>query len=299
MDGLALYCSPDLLAQYRVPMRLPEIAVIADSFHVKPLLRFLQVNERYFVLTLSQKRVALYEGTAYSLGPVNLAELPSTMAEALGIERQERHLSVRTLGPDSKAPVFHGHGAPADSRKEELSRFFRAVDLALAEFLRDDPSPLVLAGVDYYFPLYREISRCPNLADGALSGNFDDASPDQIREQVQPVVREVFQKREEESLAAYESARAKGLAVEDLRTIARLSVHGRVRRLLLSGGAHVWGRLDRESGAVELAAAQQDTHDDDILDDLGESVLARSGDVIIVPGHCMPQGAAAAAILRW
>jgi hypothetical protein len=44
MDGLALFCSPDLLAEYRIPMRLPELAVVAESFHVKPLIRFLQAN---------------------------------------------------------------------------------------------------------------------------------------------------------------------------------------------------------------------------------------------------------------
>ena len=299
MDGLALFCSPDLLAEYRIPMRLPELAIVADSFHVKPLIRFLQTNERYFVLALSQKQVTLYEGTCYALGPVNLAELPASMTQALGIEPQERHMNLRTLGRNMVGPIFHGHGAPAESRKDDLSRFFRSIDLALWEFLREDASPLILAGVDYYFPLYREISRCPNLAEKTVSGNFDHASPDQIHEQVQPVARAIFQEREEAAVSAYEFAHARGLGIEDVNTIARLSVQGRVRQLLLAEGAHAWGRLDRESGKLTPAAAQQDANDDDILDDLAEGVLARGGDVMIVAADRMPRGGVAAAMLRW
>jgi hypothetical protein len=37
MGGLALFRSSDLLTHYRLPMRCPELAVVADSFHVRPL----------------------------------------------------------------------------------------------------------------------------------------------------------------------------------------------------------------------------------------------------------------------
>jgi hypothetical protein len=42
IGGLALFRSSDLLTHYRMPMRCPELAVVADSFHVRPLLHFLQ-----------------------------------------------------------------------------------------------------------------------------------------------------------------------------------------------------------------------------------------------------------------
>jgi hypothetical protein len=299
MDGLALFCSADFFGEYRIPMTLPELSVVTDSFHVKPLIRFLQTNERYFVLALSQKRVSLYQGSRSSLGPVNLAELPASMADALGIERQEPYLNLRTLGRNSKSPVFHGHGAPDTSRKDDLGRFFRSIDSALWEFLRNDPSPLILAGVDYYLPLYREVSRCHNLAGIALSGNLDDASPEEIHTKVWPLVADLFRNREQEGLANYEAAKGRGLAVQDLPTLARMAIYGRVRRLLLSAGAQVWGRLNRESGEIALAPAQQDSRDDDILDDLAESVLARGGDVLLVSPDLLPREVQAAGILRW
>jgi hypothetical protein len=297
MDGIALFCSPDFFADYHIPMTLPELAVVADSFHIKPLIRFLQTNQRFFVLSLSQKRVALYQGSRYSMGPVNLAELPSSMSEALGIERQQHFLNVRTLGPNTRNPIFHGHGAPDTEQKDDLARFFRAIDSALWEFLRDDSSPLILAGVDYYFPLYRQASRTPNLVDLTLSGNIDGASPADIHNRAWPLIEKLFMAREQQALAAYDSARAQGLGVQDLNAIARFAVQGRVRQLMLSNGAHVWGRLERETGDLSFAAAQQDAKDDDILDDLAETVLVRGGEVLIVSQNLL--SADAAAILRW
>ena len=60
MGGLALFRSSDLLTHYRMPMRCPELAVVADSFHVRPLLHFLQSNRYFYVLTLSQNNVRFF-----------------------------------------------------------------------------------------------------------------------------------------------------------------------------------------------------------------------------------------------
>jgi hypothetical protein len=98
MDGLTLFRSADLSEHHHLPVRLPELAVVADSFHVKPLLGFLQSNRHYHVLALSQKSVVLYQGTPFALGPVDLAGLPTSLADALGVERREPFLNLRTTG---------------------------------------------------------------------------------------------------------------------------------------------------------------------------------------------------------
>jgi len=60
--------------------------VVADTFHCKPLIKFLQSNRHFFVLALSQHNVTFYEGTPYSLGLVDLPALPASLTEALGTE---------------------------------------------------------------------------------------------------------------------------------------------------------------------------------------------------------------------
>ena len=61
-DGIAILASTDQFDIYRLTRPVPELAVVSDSFHIKPLLRIRQSAYRYQILAVSRKDVALYEG---------------------------------------------------------------------------------------------------------------------------------------------------------------------------------------------------------------------------------------------
>jgi hypothetical protein len=134
MDGLVVFRSPDFTGYYQIPVRLPEVAVVADTFHVKPLIQFLQSNRRFFVLALSQKGVALYEGTPYSLGKVELPDLPASFTEALGSDRKESFLNLHS-------PSANSFQAREDQVLNEYTR------LAGREQVRDDLQRVAQAAV--------------------------------------------------------------------------------------------------------------------------------------------------------
>jgi hypothetical protein len=295
-DGLTIFRSPDTMVHYRLPMEMPELAVVSDSFHIKPLFPFLQTNHRYFVLSLAQNSVALFEGTPEALAPVDVEDLPESLVETLGLPRQAGFLNFRTL---RGAAMFHGHGAPDETRKEDLLRFFREIDRAIWRILRGETVPLVLAGVGYYLPLYREISQYRGLLEQAVEGSFDGASPEDLHARVWPVVRAFFDSVIEDALATREHAAGRGLVSDDLAAIARMAIQGRVRRLLLADAAYVWGTLDLASGEIHAREGQQDSSDDDVLDDLAEQVLLRAGEVLLTPAGRLGAGVVASAILRW
>jgi hypothetical protein len=299
MDGLAVFSAPDLTVYYRVPMPLPELAVVADTFHVKPLLSLLQANRHFFVLVLSQNSVAFYEGSRYSLGRVNISELPTSLAETLPIERRDAVLNLHSTAAGAPA-VFHGQGTPKEeNKKEDLLRFFRAIDNAIWELLREERAPLVLAGVGYYHPMYRAVSRYPYVTDQGVEGNFEQASVDDLWVKVQPLINELRRKQEEEALGEYGRLAGRGQAIDDVHAIAQAAIRGQVRQLLIAEGAHCWGRFDQANGTIVSYPTQQDVRDDDILDDLAECVLARSGEVLLMPAAQMPTGSLIAALLRW
>ena len=300
MDGLAVFRSRDELVFFRLPGRLPERVVVADSYHVRPLLPFLESNRRFYLLCLGQKAVAFYDGSEHAFGPVDLLGLPKSLTDALGLERGERLLGTHAAGRGLKAPVFHGPGAPSPRGKDDLVRFFRAIDQALWEKLRDERTPLLLAGPAQHFPLYRDVSRYPHLAPVGVEGSFEGASPEEIHQKAWPVARQVFRAVEEKGLADYERARNRGLAADVLTDVARAAVTGRVRQLLLGDHRPLYGRIDPVTGEVTLHGTEQSGPvDDDLLDDLAEAVLVRGGDVLLMPQERMPGDAAAVATLRW
>ena len=80
LDGLAVLSAPDFFRIYLLPRPVPKLAVVADSFHTKPLRRFLQSIDRYQVLALSLHNVRLFEGNRNALEAVVLsADVPQRM----------------------------------------------------------------------------------------------------------------------------------------------------------------------------------------------------------------------------
>jgi hypothetical protein len=116
MGGLALFRSSDLLTHYRMPMRCPELAVVADSFHVRPLLHFLQSNRYFYVLTLSQNNVRFYEGSRYSLSQVDLPDLPKSLDESFAKEQGEPVLNAYAVGPGQAGAIYYGYGVSPEKR---------------------------------------------------------------------------------------------------------------------------------------------------------------------------------------
>jgi hypothetical protein len=47
LDGLAVFASPDSFGACGLQRTVPERVVVADSFHVKPLVRFVRSADRY------------------------------------------------------------------------------------------------------------------------------------------------------------------------------------------------------------------------------------------------------------
>ncbi len=294
-DGMAVFRSADLFRHYVVPAPLPERVVVADTFYLRPVLPFLDVNQRYYLLTLSQKQVRLFAGTPLSpLRAVEVPDLPVSLEDALGAEHGEAFLTVRTAGRGSADTLYHGHGDAEGAREEDLRRYFRMVDAAVWKRLRRERAPLFLAGVAHHLPLYRELSRYPSIAEQGLEGNVDDIGAEELCERALPLLEDLCRAHQDQILKEFARSRDQGLAELELKAIGRHAVAGRVSRLLLGRGREKRGVFDHRTGQLRSLAAS-----DDVLDDLAQAVLVRAGEVMTLPAEQIPGAAAAAAILRW
>lgn len=298
-EGLVVFRSRDHFACYRLPMRVPARVVASDSFHVRPLIRFLQSNQRYYLLSLSQGYVRLFKGSASGLGPVDVAELPRSLEDALGTEERGRSIRIHYGATGGKNPIYGGAGKSDTSRDEDLLRFFRAVDDGLWPVLRDEKVPMILAAPQRQLPIYRSISRYTHIADEGLQGNFSEASTEELHAKAWPIVQEIVDVRMKEVHETYDRLVSRARALDEIRGIASYAVQGRVYQLLLERDAQLWGRLDRSNGALELHGKDRVQGDDDVLDDLAEAVLVRGGEVFSVEKARMPSKSPIAAILRW
>jgi len=119
LDGLAVLGAKGIFRVYNLQRPVAELAVVADSFHTKPLMRILQSADRYHVLGLNRKEINLFEGNRDALDEIEPAQgVPRTISEALGEELTEPHQTVASYGGvgGGHSPMHHGHGGKESAR---------------------------------------------------------------------------------------------------------------------------------------------------------------------------------------
>ena len=179
-DGLAIFSSPERFELFELQRPIRELLVVADSFHTKPLIRILQSADRYQILCLNRHEAKLYEGNRDALDPVELTNVPSTIADVLGDERSPPTQMVGSYGTRTGGggtAVHHGHGPQTDMVEADMLKFFRAVDRGILEHhSRPSGLPLMLAALPEYHQPFREVSHNPLLMGDGIMVNPDALS---------------------------------------------------------------------------------------------------------------------------
>lgn len=301
LDGLAVLGAPGIFRIYRLQEKVRDFAVVSESFYTKPLVRVFQAYERYQVLSLTRSAVKLYEGTKDSLDEVSLADgIPRTMVEALGDQITAPHQTVASYGKGTKGPAMHhGHGARKDETEVDAGRFFRIVDKGILErHSQASGLPLLLVALPENQGLFRQISQNPYLMKQGI-----DMNPDALEDgRLHAKVWEVFEPQSRERLNAlieeYGDALAKGLGSGDLEEVARAAASGKIAKLFIDNDFQVPGRLNNVTG--ELTPDDLDNPETgDLLDDIGELVLQKGGNVHVVHSERMPTRTGIAAVFRF
>ncbi len=302
-DGLAVYLTPGLSHLFRLPLEVPELVVVSDRFHVKPLLPLISNDGRFYLLAISQKRIRLFQGSKHSLVEVELAGVTGSLVEALRGDDPQRQLQSHTTG---RAPggrrgqpaLFHGHGAGADDAKGSILRYFREVDEAVNAALSGEQAPLVLAAVKYLLPIYREANSYPYLAEGAIGGSPERQSGQVLHGRGWEAVAPLFAEAQQGATRRYHQVAGTDLATDTLETILPAAYHGQVEVLFVAVGSQRWGRYDPSVNELRLHA-ESEPGDEDLLDLAAVQTFLNGGSVYAVAPDEVPGSEPLAALLRW
>jgi hypothetical protein len=302
-DGLAVLGAKDFFRVYKLQRPVAELAIAADSFHVKPLMRILQSADRYHVLALNRKQIRLFEGNRDALNEIEPApDVPRTIGDALGEELTEPHQTVASYGGvgGGKSPMHHGHGGRESEVDIDAERFFRAIDRAvLTHHSQPSGLPLILAALPEHHHVFHSVSHNPFLVPQSLDIHPDAlSSTGELRERAWKLMEPRYLERLAALVESYGNAFADGRSDGDLAPVARAVASGRVATLLIEADREVPGRIDAATGAVSL---DEIAHPgvDDVLDDLGTLTLRMGGEVVVVPAERMPTKSGVAAIYRY
>lgn len=303
LDGLAVFAAPGWFRFVELRRSVPELTVVADGFHTRPLRRILQTADRYQVLALNQHEAKLYEGDRDTIEVIELADgVPRTITEALGEELTEPHQTVASYGGvgGGIGAMHHGHGGKSDEVDSDADRFFRAVDRGVLEaHSRSSGLPLILAALPEHHHLFHAVSANPFLVCEGIKTHPDSMSSlDDLRDCAWAIFEPQHQALLAELGNDFAVAKSKGLGLDELALIDKAVVAGRVATLLIEADREIVGHIHEGSGNIHLGASEH-PHGDDLLHDLGERVLKMGGQVFVIPAAQMPTTTGVAATCRY
>ncbi len=294
-DGLALFRSPKRFRYYRLPLHVDELLVVTERFHVKPLLRLFTEDGRFYLLTLSKNEVRFFQCTRYGAREVDLPDgTPKRLSQVLEPAGIQQQFPAHAGGPTR----IHGHGAKPQGDKQELREFFRLVDRGVREVLREDRAPLVLAGVEYLFPLYREANTYPHLAEKGVNGNPEGRRPEDLQSSAWAVVEPHFRRVRETAARRFLDNAGSAKASQDVETVVSAASQGKVELLFVAVGKQIWGRWNGPEQKATISPEKQ-PGDRDLLNLAAIETLLQRGAVYAVPPDEVPGGKSIAAVFRY
>lgn len=285
-DGLAIYCSPDVHTLHRLPVRFEPEVRVGDRFHLRPLIPLLSEGGVFFVIAVSEQRVRLFEGTRQHLKPVEVPGLPTDMTGAL----------ARLGREPGRQP--HRRWQGDEGQKLLYRMFFEQIDRALRPEYRQHGDPLVFAGVEYLFPIFRDAICYRKLLDTFVSGNVDRMAVDDLHARAWPLVEPVFAAPRQAAIASYRALQGTGRTSADLATILGAAHDGRVQTLFVQESATVFGTFDEARRDLEVheTAGPQDL---DLIARAARWAYGTGATIFAGESPEIPEAAPLAAVFRY
>jgi len=299
-DGLAVFIAPDYFKYLTVPVRFESYSYVADHFYVKPLMPLFSGDGRFFILALTLHGAQFYEATRHTLSEVYVRDLtPARLEEVVGYDYEEKSLQYRSQGMGGAGAVFHGQGRQKDKRREEVLQYCRAVDKGLLEMLHDERVPMVVACVDFLFPIYQEVNQYKYLAEEHVSGNPEQIEAIALHEKAWEKVRSLFEQPRWEKKQQYDELKHTERASFEVADIVPAAVNGRIDTLFVQNRADVFGRFDPAANAVVMEE-DKDISNASLLNLAVVKTFLQKGRVFLVEPEDMPEeGTLVNAILRF
>lgn len=252
-EGLVVFITKGFSTHYTLPISMPNEVYVLDQFYFTPMLPILSQNGRFFILWLYREKVAFYEATIDRIRPVDISSfVPESFNQALKFDikgnDQDFTNSTTTVNGSN---IVHGAGTTkGDEEHSRVREFMLEIDNNMQEILHNATEPLVLAGVDHYCSIYRNISKYKHIVNQNINVNEGGGDMHSIHERALAVMKPLMQQGHSDSLSRYQDVAGTGATSEDIATVAAEAVHGRIDTLFIAPSNPVWGTYDSDRKSV-------------------------------------------------
>jgi hypothetical protein len=300
--AVVLFRSPEVFTSIWLQRPVKEGLTVADHFQIRTIIPQLTGERRFYILALAQKGVRLLLATDHSAEEVPLpAGTPHSYEEWLNPAKPDHvrdNMASGGPGEGSMKGVMFGTDTLREDKDEYLKHFYRAVENGVREVVRRDPAPVVLVGVDYELSLYHSIDQYERtLADG-VHGAPDGLKGGEMHARALEVAEQAFEEPVRKALESLETVAPERRSTT-AKEIVRAAYDSRIAHLFLNETGEYRGWFREATGEVKAHGKAEGMLEEDLLNAAAVRTIAAGGNVFVLPGNRMPNGAPAAAVFRW
>ncbi len=269
-SNIGIFRTADSFRIISIPNEVETITVVASSFHIKPLLRWLQTDREFLFLGIKKDAAFLYRGSNSQVKLVDTVLFPEPLSKDL-------HAKVKNIKMNENTQWF-SNWLYESSRKSSLPLFL-AGEKPMIKFLNQNLS--------YY-----------KLRKKPLSYSFSNNEVLDVVSQARHVLLNETNAKLDRALQEYKLATSLNLGQKNLIEIAKAAVMGKIKKLIVSDGMQIYGLLDKNTGKINIHPTHLNHQDDDLLDDIAQIVIERGGKVVVTSKDQLPKRRPILAILK-
>lgn len=306
-SGLAVFISANQMKVFHSPIELETFSGVSHQFYLRQVITLLNHRHPFYILALSKNKPRLFSCEPYQIVEMETnGIMPKDFETALRKDDPQSSLQFRTGHNRSENANFHGHGSSKDAEKDELMFYFREVNEAVTKILTDNPqnpAPLMLACVEYYFPIYQKANTYGNLYGKVVEGNPDMKKLKDLHRDAFNIIKDDFNEDIKKQVAQFNEMLGTGKASADARKIMKAAKEERVKTLFITKHDKVWGSYNPEShevGTVEEANPLDFAND--LVNEAAILTFKSGGTVYLVPDEWFNgsiNGSESAALFRY
>ncbi len=290
-DGLMIFLYGENMDYYQVPVDFSEQCHVESSLYLLPAIPLLTDSARHFIMALSLNEVRLFQATRHSISRVDVSELvPEGMTESVGEDYEQASLQFRSgQGESQDAAIYHGQGAgEMPEKKKEVAKYFQDVDKGIMKILHDEKAPLVIACVDYLFPIYQDNNSYDYLENEFVKGNHDETNPEKLREAAWELIGDRFDKDRETEISKFEKQLSAAAASFNEQEVIPAGIIGQAETLFVRKGTEVWGRYDKETHKIDIDSMPR-TGNAELVNKAAIETVKHGGKVLHLESDEMPE----------
>lgn len=276
--NIGIFRNEDMFRILNIPIDVKQSCQVASSFHVKPLLRWLQGDQEFLFLGLEKEAAHLYVGSQDTFKLIDSIRFPDFF---------KVRSSSYNYSKQKKARL---------AKLNESETFSWVNDWILGLTKQSNPKLFVAGDPLLVSALNRKIGY-KNAVRSPISNSFQKNAANDAANAIRKILKEESRISFEKSLLEFRFAEESNKSKKNIFQVAKAVVQGKVRKLIVTDEVNIFGKIDRKTGGIAIHPFDQDHEDDCLLDDLAQMVLSQGGEVVIANRSEIPKGRPILAII--